>query len=102
MDASAAGRAYAADGGVYVCVALAWLWIVEGVRADRADTLGGLVCLLEQRSLLGPPKAILEQTARPPGHHLPDGATSAVKPSIVGARETPFMCLRTAIADLDG
>lgn len=41
----AAGRVYAAYGGVYVGVALAWLWVVEGVRPVFTDWLGVAVCL---------------------------------------------------------
>jgi small multidrug resistance family-3 protein len=36
----AAGRVYAAYGGIYVSVALAWLWIVDGVRPTPADYAG--------------------------------------------------------------
>lgn len=35
IDAAAAGRAYAAYGGIYILLALVWLWLVEGVRPDR-------------------------------------------------------------------
>lgn len=41
----AAGRAYAAYGGVYVASAIAWLWAVEGHTPDRWDVLGGAVTL---------------------------------------------------------
>jgi small multidrug resistance family-3 protein len=37
---AAAGRIYAAYGGVYVAVALAWLWAVEGVAPSRFDAAG--------------------------------------------------------------
>lgn len=40
IDAAAAGRAYAAYGGIYIRTALIWLWLVEGVRPDRWDVLG--------------------------------------------------------------
>jgi small multidrug resistance family-3 protein len=46
VDAQAAGRAFAAYGGVYVAVSLAWLWAVEGFRPDRWDLLGGTICLV--------------------------------------------------------
>ncbi len=36
----AAGRVYAAYGGVYVAVALGWLWAVDGIRPTRWDALG--------------------------------------------------------------
>ncbi len=35
VDSDAAGRAYAAYGGIYICASLLWLWGVEGVRPDR-------------------------------------------------------------------
>jgi small multidrug resistance family-3 protein len=41
----AAGRVYAAYGGVYVAVALLWLWLVDGVSADRWDLIGVTVTL---------------------------------------------------------
>jgi small multidrug resistance family-3 protein len=46
VDSSAAGRTYAAYGGVYILASLAWLWAVEGVRPDRADIIGVCLCLL--------------------------------------------------------
>lgn len=36
----AAGRVYAAYGGVYVSVALIWLWLVEGMRPTLTDVAG--------------------------------------------------------------
>lgn len=45
VESAAAGRAYAAYGGVYIVAALAWLWSVEGVRPDRFDLLGAALCL---------------------------------------------------------
>lgn len=45
LHPSAAGRTYAAYGGVYVAVAIAWLWLVEGVQPDRWDVLGGAITL---------------------------------------------------------
>jgi len=44
-DAAAAGRAYAAYGGVYVASAIGWLLLVEGVVPDRWDLAGGALCL---------------------------------------------------------
>ena len=41
----AAGRVYAAYGGVYVAVAIAWLWAVEGIRPSQWDITGALVAL---------------------------------------------------------
>ena len=40
LHPAAAGRVYAAYGGVYITVALGWLWAVDGIRPDRWDMLG--------------------------------------------------------------
>ncbi|TAN02488.1 MAG: YnfA family protein [Rhodanobacteraceae bacterium] len=45
VDIAAAGRAYAAYGGVYIVASLLWLWVVEGVRPDRWDVFGAAICL---------------------------------------------------------
>lgn len=46
MHPTAAGRTYAAYGGVYVATALAWLWLVDGIRPDRWDVIGAGVAVL--------------------------------------------------------
>lgn len=46
LHPSEAGRVYAAYGGVYVATALAWLWLVEGVRPTQWDIIGSLVAVL--------------------------------------------------------
>ncbi|WP_027820615.1 YnfA family protein [Paraburkholderia bannensis] len=40
LHPSAAGRVYAAYGGVYIAVALLWLWMVEGLRPTNWDWAG--------------------------------------------------------------
>ena len=45
LHPSAAGRTYAAYGGVYIAVALIWLWRVDGVTPTRWDLFGGAVAL---------------------------------------------------------
>lgn len=45
LHPDASGRIYAAYGGVYVAVALAWLWLVDGVQPTRWDLLGAAVAL---------------------------------------------------------
>ena len=58
VEASAAGRAYAAYGGVYIAASLAWLWAAEGVRPDRWDAIGAALCLVGAAViLLGPRNA---------------------------------------------
>jgi small multidrug resistance family-3 protein len=42
----AAGRAYAAHGGIYIVASLLWLWGVESVRPDRWDIAGAALCLI--------------------------------------------------------
>ena len=46
VDSPAAGRAFAAYGGVYIAASLLWLWLAEGQRPDRWDLAGGAVCLV--------------------------------------------------------
>lgn len=57
VDSSAAGRAYAAYGGVYIAASLAWLWTVEGIRPDRWDMLGSAVCLVGAAIILFGPRS---------------------------------------------
>jgi small multidrug resistance family-3 protein len=56
VDSTAAGRAYAAYGGVYICASLGWLWAVEGVRPDRWDTVGATICLVGAAIILFGPR----------------------------------------------
>ena len=46
VDSPAAGRAFAAYGGVYIAASVLWLWLVEGQRPDRWDLTGGAICLV--------------------------------------------------------
>ena len=46
VELNAAGRAYAAYGGIYIAASLVWLWAVENVRPDRWDVIGAAVCLV--------------------------------------------------------
>ena len=57
VDASNAGRAYAAYGGIYIIASILWLWIAEGVRPDRWDVGGAAVCLLGSAIILFGPRA---------------------------------------------
>jgi small multidrug resistance family-3 protein len=45
VETNAAGRAYAAYGGVYIVASLLWLWGIESVRPDRWDITGAAICL---------------------------------------------------------
>ena len=57
VDAAYAGRAFAAYGGVYIATSLLWLWIVEGIRPDRWDTAGAVVCVLGAAVILWGPRS---------------------------------------------
>ena len=46
LHPAAAGRVYAAYGGVYITVALLWLWQVDGVPLTRWDVTGALVAVI--------------------------------------------------------
>jgi small multidrug resistance family-3 protein len=43
---AASGRVYAAYGGVYIGIAVAWLWAVDGIRPSHWDLIGATVALL--------------------------------------------------------
>lgn len=57
IETDFAGRAYAAYGGVYIAASLAWLWLAEGMRPDRWDIAGGLICLVGAAVILFGPRA---------------------------------------------
>lgn len=46
LHPAAAGRVYAAYGGVYICMAILWLWAVDGIRPSAWDLVGSGVALL--------------------------------------------------------
>jgi len=46
LHPTAAGRVYAAYGGVYVSVAILWLWVVDAIRPTIWDITGSAVILL--------------------------------------------------------
>jgi len=46
LHPTAAGRVYAAYGGVYVFVAILWLWMIDAIRPTMWDIVGSAVALL--------------------------------------------------------
>ena len=56
LHATAAGRVYAAYGGVYIGVALAWLWAVDGIRPTPWDVAGVTVSLVGMGLIAYQPK----------------------------------------------
>lgn len=57
LHPTAAGRVYAAYGGVYIAVALAWLWGVDGIRPTAWDVAGVAVSLAGMALIAFQPRA---------------------------------------------
>ena len=45
LHPTASGRVYAAYGGVYISMALLWLWAVDGIKPQTTDWIGAALCL---------------------------------------------------------
>jgi len=58
LHPAAAGRVYAAYGGVYVSVAILWLWMVDAVRPSTWDWLGVAVCLVGMAIIMFAPRPV--------------------------------------------
>jgi small multidrug resistance family-3 protein len=56
VDSAAAGRAYAACGGIYIAASLLWLWGVEGLHPDRWDVTGAALCLAGAAVIIAGPR----------------------------------------------
>ena len=54
----AAGRVYAAYGGVYVATAIAWLWAVDGMRPTLWDFVGALVAIAGMAIIMFAPRQV--------------------------------------------
>jgi small multidrug resistance family-3 protein len=50
------GRVYAAYGGVFIALALAWGVLVDGFRPDRWDLLGAAICVVGVVVMVAPPR----------------------------------------------
>jgi len=46
LHPAASGRVYAAYGGVYISVAIFWLWLIDGIRPAVSDLVGVAFCLV--------------------------------------------------------
>jgi len=57
VEADAAGRIFAAYGGIYIIASLCWLWLVEGKTPDRFDLAGAALCLAGSGVILLAPRA---------------------------------------------
>lgn len=58
LHPAAAGRVYAAYGGVYIFVAIFWLWLVDGIKPTAWDLLGVVVALLGMMIIMFAPRDI--------------------------------------------
>lgn len=56
VDVPVAGRAFAAYGGIYITSSILWMWLAEGVRPDRWDIGGAVICLIGAAVILAPPR----------------------------------------------
>jgi small multidrug resistance family-3 protein len=56
LHPTAAGRVYAAYGGVYIFVAILWLWLVDGIRPSIWDISGSLVALIGMTMIMFGPR----------------------------------------------
>jgi small multidrug resistance family-3 protein len=57
LHPTAAGRVYAAYGGVYIFVAMIWLWVVDGIKPTTWDIVGTLVALAGMSIIMFAPRS---------------------------------------------
>ena len=58
LHGTAAGRVYAAYGGVYIGAAILWLWAVDGVRPTAWDFAGAGVALMGMAIIFFQPQRV--------------------------------------------
>jgi small multidrug resistance family-3 protein len=56
LHPTAAGRVYAAYGGVYIFTAILWLWAVDGIQPTTWDIVGSLVALAGMAIIMFAPR----------------------------------------------
>jgi small multidrug resistance family-3 protein len=56
LHPTAAGRVYAAYGGVYIGVAVVWLWLVDKVQPTTTDWVGVAICFLGMAIIMFGPR----------------------------------------------
>jgi small multidrug resistance family-3 protein len=57
LHPTAAGRVYAAYGGVYIGTAILWLWLVDKIRPTGWDLLGSAIALLGMAIIMFAPRS---------------------------------------------
>ncbi len=81
LHPTASGRVYAAYGGVYVAMAVVWLWLIDGVRPTRWDLVGVAVTLIGMAIIMFAPRPPMEAPDAEPGAAADDGGISAFRGS---------------------
>ncbi|MCX7985822.1 MAG: YnfA family protein [Bacteroidales bacterium] len=56
VNVSFAGRAYAVYGGIYIAASFLWLYLVEGITADKWDIIGAIICIIGALIILLTPR----------------------------------------------
>lgn len=56
LHPTAAGRVYAAYGGIYIVVAILWLWAVDGIKPTAWDLVGSTVAITGMAIIMLAPK----------------------------------------------
>ncbi|SDS60866.1 small multidrug resistance family-3 protein [Halopseudomonas litoralis] len=56
LHPTAAGRVYAAYGGVYIGTAIIWLWLVDGIKPTTWDLVGSAVAILGMAIIMLAPR----------------------------------------------
>ena len=57
LHPTAAGRVYAAYGGVYISVAILWLWAVDGIKPTIWDVVGSSIAILGMSIIMFAPRS---------------------------------------------
>ena len=56
LHPAAAGRVYAAYGGMYIFMAILWLWAIEDIRPTTWDIVGASVALIGMAIIMFAPR----------------------------------------------
>jgi small multidrug resistance family-3 protein len=56
LHPTASGRVYAAYGGVYIFVAIVWLWTVDGIKPTAWDMVGSTIAVLGMAIIMFAPR----------------------------------------------
>lgn len=57
LHPQATGRTYASYGGVYVAMAVLWMWLVDQQRPDRWDIIGASIAIVGMAVIAFGPRA---------------------------------------------